>query len=58
MSICNTYSQSKNSILMLLGFLLLFASMGANSAPYVPPIGIPAPEFGINETVESVYGSD
>jgi len=25
---------------------------------YIPPIGIPAPEFGINETVENVYGSD
>ncbi len=24
---------------------------------YIPPIGIPAPEFGINETVESVYGA-
>jgi len=25
---------------------------------YVPPIGIPAPEFGIEETVEILYGSD
>jgi hypothetical protein len=28
-----------------------------STGSYVPPIGIPAPEFGINETVESVYGS-
>lgn len=52
----NGYRQSKSSIFTLFGFLLLFVSMGVASAPYVPPTGIPEPEFGINETVESVYG--
>jgi len=45
----NNLSQSKNSIFMLVGFVLLFTSMKINSAPYIPPIGIPAPEFGISE---------
>jgi uncharacterized repeat protein (TIGR02543 family) len=35
---------------------LLFSSIPAYSQAYVPPIGIPVPEFGIEETVDSVYG--
>ncbi len=51
MLIYYVYSQSKNSIVTLVGFVLLIASMAVNSqSSYVPPIGIPAPEFGINES--------
>jgi hypothetical protein len=38
--------------------LLMFSLQSIYSQSYVPPIGIPAPEFGINETVENVYGSE
>ncbi len=37
--------------------ILLTTATSAFSQSYEPPIGIPAPEFGIEETVESVYGS-
>jgi uncharacterized repeat protein (TIGR02543 family) len=37
-------------------FFLIQASFVV-AQTYVPPIGIPTPEFGIDETVESVYGS-
>ncbi len=38
--------------------IFIFFSASTNAALYSPPVGIPAPEFGINETVFSVYGSD
>ncbi len=38
--------------------LALAISEYALAVGYVPPVGIPAPDFGINETVESVYGDD
>lgn len=38
-------------------FVLLFCMHGHVYGAYIPPIGIPAPSFGIDETVESVYGS-
>ena len=38
--------------------VLSFSCFLLNTAhAYDPPIGIPAPEFGIDETVESIYGS-
>jgi len=49
-SIYNVFSEFKSRIILLVGPILLFASLGVNSAPYIPPIGIPAPEFGINES--------
>lgn len=36
--------------------IILTTATSAFSQSYDPPIGIPAPEFGIQETVESVYG--
>lgn len=36
--------------------ILLLAICG-NVAAYQPPVGIPDPSFGINETVASIYGS-
>ena len=30
---------------------------GAQSQIYEPPIGIPAPDFGIEETVADIYGA-
>jgi len=52
MLIQKAFFQSKNSFFRLLGIVLLFTGMqaNANSDLYVPPIGIPAPEFGINES--------
>ncbi len=44
--------------LQFFGLVVLFFSASVNASPYLPPIGIPAPEFGINETVLSIYGSD
>jgi hypothetical protein len=38
--------------------LMILCLQQVSSQTYTPPIGIPAPEFGINETVEHVYGSD
>ncbi len=43
---------------LAIGLLLILLTLNAYSEPYSPPTGIPAPEFGINETVESIYGSD
>ncbi|HGY56662.1 MAG TPA: T9SS type A sorting domain-containing protein [Caldithrix abyssi] len=42
----------------LIVIFLILSSKNVYAQEYVPPIGIPAPEFGINETVENVYGSD
>ncbi len=50
----SAYNQKISSII---GVLFLIASTSAFAQKYSPPIGIPAPEFGIDETVESVYGS-
>lgn len=59
MLIHKIFSQSKNNLFRLLGAVLLFAGMqaNANSDLYVPPIGIPAPEFGINESHTMYAGS-
>jgi hypothetical protein len=46
----------KQIILFYIGLTL--SSFLLSAQDYIPPIGIPAPEFGINETVENVYGSD
>jgi len=43
-------------IFFLMSLILVVIPLSAQE--YIPPIGIPAPEFGINETVENVYGSD
>ncbi len=56
-------SNRKNTFLIVKKFILLFFGMSllpliVFAQSYNPPIGIPAPEFGINETVESVYGAD
>lgn len=48
----------KLSILLVLTLILTMFSLPSFAQVYIPPIGIPTPEFGINETVESVYGSD
>ncbi len=45
-------------LIIVLSILQLSFSQEVQAQNYIPPIGIPAPEFGINETVESVYGSD
>ncbi|MBN1512841.1 MAG: right-handed parallel beta-helix repeat-containing protein, partial [Phycisphaerae bacterium] len=48
--------------LMLAGVLWLAAAFAATgggvAAAWVPPIGIPEPDFGIHETVSGVYGSE
>ena len=46
-----------NLCLWIVVFITAFPSLGLYSRPYDPPIGIPAPEFGIEETVQNVYGS-
>ncbi|QGJ71601.1 Hypothetical protein PBC10988_33080 [Planctomycetales bacterium 10988] len=51
--------------LLCLGLFLLLQCPNGNTSvqaeevpvPWQPPIGIPAPEFGIVETVENVYGT-
>ena len=49
-----TAHRAVSTIIASLCFLLNIGYAG----DYKPPIGIPAPEFGIEETVISVYGSD
>ena len=56
-------TNSKNSKLFFKKIIVIIFGISfiphiTYSQAYVPPIGIPAPEFGINETVENVYGSD
>ena len=46
-----------NASRLTMVLLLLLACHGLLFGQYQPPIGIPAPDFGINETVENVYGS-
>lgn len=38
-------------------FAIAFFSASGLCQTYTPPIGIPAPEFGIEETVENIYGA-
>ncbi len=44
-------------MLLTISVLLIISQVGIGGS-YKPPIGIPAPEFGIEETVKSVYGSN
>jgi len=49
-------SNSGAKFLSMIAFCLVAMSALLFAQDYESPIGIPAPEFGINETVESVYG--
>ncbi len=45
----------KQYLMLIFVFSLSFFSSDGLGQTYKPPIGIPSPEFGIEETVESVY---
>ena len=40
-----------------LSFILLAFPVNGSGQPYEPPIGIPAPAFGIEQSVENIYGA-
>ncbi|MCF6269801.1 MAG: right-handed parallel beta-helix repeat-containing protein [Melioribacteraceae bacterium] len=52
------YIKEKRITLLLLFFTLIVFTQDGLSQEYQPPIGIPVPYFGINESVESIYGSN
>lgn len=45
-------SFKKNEIILLFLFMVILQSFGQN---YQPPVGIPAPDFGINEQLDDYY---
>jgi hypothetical protein len=42
---------------ILVGLMLVIFTFPSGGFTYEPPIGIPEPDFGVDETVESLYGS-
>ncbi|MBN2410240.1 right-handed parallel beta-helix repeat-containing protein [candidate division KSB1 bacterium] len=51
----NLYITQLRSYVIILFIISFFVDYGFCD-PYQPPIGIPKPDFGIEETVENVYG--